>query len=151
MTRTIDQIRDDASSTIQRLLDDAFQAGRVVGRAEGADDLRQRLSGLLMASETPTKPVTKKATEKPAPGARRAAPGSVKPTILELIKNEPGITQDEIGERTGIKHNSIRGTLWALMTLDKAIHKIDGCWYPVVGKDEPAATSATGSDVNLFE
>lgn len=138
MPRTIDQIKTDAGKSLEQLLTEAFEAGRVVGREESAAEFREfrnKLAHILDAEPVQAGPI---AMEHQAGG--RATPGSVKPAILNLIIANPGLSQDEIQQKTGFKPNSVRGTLWTLSAQDKAIHKVSGYWYPGPEKEEPAGT-----------
>lgn len=135
MARTIDQIKASASASFDQLLSEAFEAGRVIGRGEAASELRNKLADFLDVEPVAAGPII---MEHQAGG--RATPGSVKPTILNLIIENPGLSQDEIQQKTGFKPNSVRGTLWTLSAQDKAIHKVSGYWYPGPEKEEPAGT-----------
>ena len=75
-------------------------------------DLRAVLS--LDESESSAQVVTK-SNERPSETDDRAAPGTVKPTIIRILESHPnGISAAEILKNTGFKENSIRGTLAAL-------------------------------------
>ena len=71
----------------------------------------------------------------------RAAPGSVKPAILEMIKKQPGLTPDQIQAKSGAKHNSVRGTLWALEKEGK-VERHDGKYAAVI---IPSSSSTSGN------
>lgn len=70
----------------------------------------------------------------------RALPGSVKPAITRIVTEYPGLTVKEIQERTGIKHSSVRATLWTL-SQENTVARRDGRWFPVgrVADDEFAS------------
>ncbi len=59
----------------------------------------------------------------------RATPGTVKPTIIKLLSQHPdGLTTKQITNMTGIKPNSVRGTLWTLQQ-EGAASKSEGGLY----------------------
>jgi transcription initiation factor IIE alpha subunit len=62
--------------------------------------------------------------------------------VLDFVRENPGLTQDQIREKTGIKHNSVRGTLWQLST-EKLIERRAGKWFPRSEENE-ALASETG-------
>lgn len=129
IVRSLESIISVASETLRPLLEQAFEAGRVVGREEAALDLRAKIDGVL--SITPKPMPLKRAPLKnpPAPSSKRAISGSVKPAIAEMIENAPnGLTAEEIGTATSFKPNSIRGTLWTLGN-EKMIVKRHGRWF----------------------
>lgn len=84
----------------------------------------------------------------------RAAPGSVKPVILAVVTEQPGLTTDAIQKRTGIKQNSVRGTLWTL-SKENLVERRGSGWFPLSQKNEaadesptkePSAASVTGAE-----
>lgn len=121
------------------MLTDAFEAGRAIGREEASADLRAKIEGLLSVGHGRPPEVSKTAVKtesKSNKSSKRAVSGSVRPTIAKLIidSGKAGMSQDEIAEQTGFKHNSIRGTLWSLGN-DKLAVKRDGRWFAVAEKE----------------
>jgi len=126
--RSLESIIADAAESQRRLLEEAFEAGRAVGRQEAATDLRAKIDGVLSQGE----PAPMATFVKPSIGNdKRAVSGSVRPTIERMIIDHAstGLTLDEIEKATGFKHNSIRGTLWTLGNQGIA-HKFHGRWFP---------------------
>jgi hypothetical protein len=68
----------------------------------------------------------------------RAPVGSVKPKILQLIRRPQGATTADM-EAVGIKHNSIRGTLYALHKSGQ-IQKRGNHWYAVANESIGASS-----------
>ena len=147
--RSIDDIISDAASILRPLLAEAFEAGRALGRQEGSDDIRKKLADVIGPQFTdagrsyrPTLEQEAVIIQRAAESVARASPGSVKPVVLDFVRENPGLTQDQIREKTGIKHNSVRGTLWQLST-EKLIERRAGKWFPRSEENE-ASASETG-------
>ena len=169
--RGLTDIHDEAYGQFERLLREAFEAGRSVGREESRTEFRRKLNGLLVGDETTdgapstgggevglTKSVGAVGPDvQPVEdNGKRATPGSVKPTISKLVLDEPGLSVGDIQKRTGFKHNSVRGTLWTLSATDKVIERRGDGWFPVAKRDEAAGTNpeermptASGGEVLL--
>jgi len=115
---------------LRPLLQEAFEAGRVIGRDEAALDLRAKIDGVLAAGpRQASAPVKAIAPHKASHSGKRAHSGSVKPTISGMIEKAPnGLTADEIHTATNFKPNSIRGTLWTLGNEGLTVRR-DGRWY----------------------
>jgi hypothetical protein len=140
MARPIDLLLEDARSRLEPLLQEAFEAGRAFGHQEASVEFQSKIAavfGLASSGEPPrtnqlavvgVQPVPSPAAPPPEEG--RAAPGSVKPVILNLLatKSAFGITMDEIVQATGIKYNSVRGTLYTLKQNGEA-HRIGLKWF----------------------
>ena len=131
--RTLDSIISAATETLRPLLQEAFEAGRDVGREEATADLKSKIVGLLSAgqnaSQDAAEPVV--APDLDVTSDKRATQGSVKPTIIRMIVEaaKAGLTTNEITKLTGFKLNSVRGTLWTLGKEGLAV-KREGRWYP---------------------
>lgn len=140
--RTLDIIISASSEAQRSLLQEAFDAGRALGREEAAADLKAKISGLLGSDNAVASAVVKSAVAPPSLQVRsdkRATSGSVKPTITRIIAGavDAGLTTEEVVGITGFKPNSVRGTLWALGNEGLAT-KRDGRWFPVLEKNEAA-------------
>jgi len=134
--RTIDEITAEWESSIGALLREAFDAGY----AKGRDDVRKQLDVFLYQAavangvglKTPT--LLESASSSPLLNTEaegRAAPGTVKPGILRLLRNiERGMTTEEIITATEFKPNSVRGTLSTLQT-ENHIERIGDRWIAV--------------------
>ena len=148
--RSLENIISDSMSAHRHLLQEAFDAGRNIGREEAAAYLRAQIDGVLSSNHGALEDATKSVT-KPTVAAdpdKRAVAGSVRPTILRMIISSAntGLTQDEIAKETGFKFNSVRGTLWALGRDGVAV-KRDNRWFPVeqnyeTGDDEEVSTAS---------
>jgi hypothetical protein len=127
--RDIKSIVSEAIETLHPLLEEAFEAGRTVGRQEAAAELKTKIAAVLAPdlltgalSDLKLPPMPKAASD----DATRVTPGTVKPTILRLIRESGrGLTTQEITTRTGFKPNSVRGTLWTLRKEGAVVHKGD--------------------------
>ncbi len=137
--RDLDDIINGSLDALAPLLTEAFESGRNAGRREAEDDLRAKLAGLFTAPQVLIPPTEPAATRSPAQPfeiehdiplpPRRASPGSVRPVITKLIEATVfGLTVDEITAQTGIKPNSVRGTLWTLGNEGMA-EKVNGKWF----------------------
>lgn len=136
MARDINSITSSAAAALRNLLLEAFEAGRAAGRQEASSDLRAKLSQVIGPIETQPQPP-------PSTGAR-ATPGTVKPTIRNLVTRSGliGISADEIVAQTGIKRNSVRGTLYTLKQ-DGEVERRGERWFPQ--KAEAADTPSQDS------
>jgi hypothetical protein len=136
--RTLDSIIAASAEALRPLLQEAFEAGRGVGRGEAAADLKAKIVGLLSIADQSATTDTEELIITPDLAAvasnGRAAQGSVKPTIARMIVDgaQAGVTSEEITTRTGFKPNTVRGTLWTLGNEGLAV-KRGGRWYPVDG------------------
>ncbi len=136
--RDIENIIEDGVAALERLLREAFDAGIAHGHQWAKDELRARVDSVF--NETPPQPETHVLTAKgglfSVSGVRaeatitRAAPGTVKPTIIRLIQeaNPHGISTDDLIENTGFKPNSVRGTVSTLQA-EGIISKIENKWH----------------------
>jgi hypothetical protein len=119
--RDISDIILDGGTALERLLREAFDAGVEHGRNDAVALLKQQIVGFL-ANPQPTflgsaavPDTLDTETEEKQP---RAAPGTVKPTIIRMITDGGlfGTTTEELIERTGFKPNSVRGTVSTLQS-----------------------------------
>jgi hypothetical protein len=109
----IENILSRATQDIHKLLEEAFEAGRMDGKREIAALLSNVLPSQGAVSISPPNLPLLHASI--ANNEGRAPSGTVKPAIKELIEKAPnGIRASDIIERTGFKDNSVRGTLAAL-------------------------------------
>ncbi len=132
MARDIDNIIAELVERTRHLVREAFDAGRELGRNEGSSDIVNKLIDLVGPAKTPPQPVRKsvpRARSLRLTSSGRAVPGSVKPRILRAVRATPGLTIKQIEEESGVKHNSVRGTLWQL-NKDGAVVKRGRGWYP---------------------
>lgn len=136
MSEERDFIINDAIHSIKMSLTILYEAGRQTGRQEAAAEFKAKLAGLLDIegkSEIPDKAsamaVAKSTTH------TRATPGSVKPAILKLVQDNDGMTSVEIQMASGIKYNSVRGTLWQLAQ-EREIEKRGNKWFASSQKDK---------------
>lgn len=112
-----------AYDTFQAAMQQSYDKGKKEGYAEGYDagfaaaqkEIMAMVSGIgkrysgegIENIRVPSRAITL--------DDERAAPGTVKPAILKLIKEHPdGLSKSQIVNLTGIKPNSVRGTLWSL-------------------------------------
>jgi len=139
----VDDIEDMVSSlsdALRAMLTRAFENGREVGKHEATGHLKAKLaeirnltdhvlaSGLDAAIAEPRVPAVSSAMSNDTSDSERAAPGSIKPAILNfLAKNERGASASDIAGATGIKENTVRGTLRNLKLEGKA-QKIGNVW-----------------------
>ena len=133
--RGIKDIMDDAAAALRPFIIEAFE----VGRKTGADETRAALEaflhhppsaneGIAPATDMPDEP-----TETAVLSEGRATPGSVKPAIMSLIVQSPGMTVADIQRHTGAKPNSVRGTLWTLQKEERIERRGHG-FFPVEKK-----------------
>ena len=127
-------IMNDATATMRRLLRAAYEAGLEAGRKEGSAELRSKLAAIIETDIEPAKlslaPGQDEIDGPVDADADRAPHGSVKPAVLEYVQRNPhGLTANEISERTGIKYNSVRGSLWKLGK-ERAVYKHGENWFP---------------------
>lgn len=138
----IDTILARATGDIRKLLEEAFEAGRVAAR----DEIQRGISAYLSLGTKPMPSLLGSCAESPTitateQTAERAPMGTVKPAIKELIENaDRGITASEIIEKTGFKENSVRGTLSALKT-DGFAERRGELWFLSKHEGPPALAS----------
>ncbi len=157
--REIRNIIDDTQSAVLQAIEMAykkgFDDGKQQGEREAAAGLKARLSAIL-SDGTPAPVVSHReyevVNEKVTVGTdnnldgdetSRAAPGTVKPTILSIIANsQNGMLTREVVSATGFKPNSVRGTLWTLRS-EGSIEKADsGRWVATPSVREAAKSEA---------
>lgn len=135
MTRDIHHIQEAASQAMRDLLAEAYELGREVGRQEATNLLMTRFQEfVLQPLPSPTsaaaRPVDPAYVEPEEP-EERAAPGTVKPVIHQLVvSSKTGITMADIERQTGFKSNTVRGTLYALKR-EGFVDKEGDHWYPL--------------------
>ena len=137
-TYDIEDMVASVADVVRETLKRAFEDGKTAGRREAYKEIGQKLlaegDADAIASLPPT--LLKDAPAAPQPeteinGSDRAIPGSIRPTILSfLAKKETGAATSEIVAATGIKENTVRGTLRA-MRLEKKVNKIGQVWLKV--------------------
>jgi hypothetical protein len=134
----IENFLSRATQDLRKLLEEAFEAGRVDGKREIAALLSNVLPPQQIVSAGPPLPLLQAAM---ANSEGRAPSGTVKPAIKELIEKAPnGIRASDIIERTGFKDNSVRGTLAALRAEGFA-ERHGELWVLSQKKGSPALTS----------
>jgi hypothetical protein len=144
--RTFDDILADITAALRPFMRELYDAGRQTG----GDDVRAALSHFLHhvpAADEDIMPMPERSdTEIAAVVATegRAAPGSVKPAILNAIRQSPGVTIADIRARTGAKPNSVRGTLWTLQK-EELIERKGARYFPV-GMPVPAPVAAENDE-----
>jgi hypothetical protein len=152
--RNLNHTVGEAASEIQELLKivylDGYEAGRNAGRKEMAEEVRNKFAAMLdVGSDAVMDGVS---PEDDGQSGGRAAPGTVKPAVLSLIKSSAeGMTTAEIRTATGFKPNSIRGTLWALNTQDKLIEQNGDRWVVRNNSAGKGATNVPPADMKHFE
>ncbi|MDR3449417.1 MAG: hypothetical protein P4M15_06685 [Alphaproteobacteria bacterium] len=133
--RNIQEILSGGSAVLEAMLREAFEAGK----AEAAAEMRAKMAAMIDSvagavaanvSAIPPYPPTVTMTSAIPYPEPRAAPGTVKPTILRLIEESVffGMSTDELIAKTGFKPNSVRGTVSALQS-DNAIYKEGDRWF----------------------
>lgn len=156
----IRDIVDDTQSAVLRAIEAAykrgFEAGKQQGERDAAVGLKARLSAILsddaIAPDAQPQREYAVVNEQVTVGADndqsdddtgRAAPGTVKPTILSIIANsQNGMLTREVVSATGFKPNSVRGTLWTLHN-EGSIEKADsGRWVAAPSVREAAKSEA---------
>lgn len=132
----------EAAEAIKPIVDAAFKRGYTAGVLAAQENFLKALAQIdtthfpeiARAPETPTSLVEYALTSKSSGG--RAIPGTVKPTIIRLLSQHPnGLTTKQIADMTGIKPNSVRGTLWNLQQ-ENEVSKSEGGLYRCLEKQE---------------
>lgn len=139
--RTVEEVISDISRLVQDIYD--------IGKVDGVAKLRAEMAAVLSpyASESPvggsSAPV---GNGRGPPASENKAPmGTVKPGILSLIERTPdGLTQDDIIKLTGFKSNSVRGTLYSLLT-DNLVRREGGRYFPPRGAMPAIASESANS------
>jgi hypothetical protein len=131
----VDDILSDIVRVLRPALESALARVKEDAKREAAAEFRARFAAML--DETPAVVPTPEpeADKAPIPKARaapkgRASPGTVKPQILDVLRQSPeGISTRDIATLTGFKYNSVRGTLWLLKKEGHAANR-DDKWFP---------------------
>ena len=121
---TLDQTIADTLTAVERAIRLAFAMGRD-GAVSRINVALLEMGGQLTVTETPP-------AREAIPSVRnvgRAVQGTVKPAILALTERPNGATIEEMAS-SGIKSNSIRGTVYALHKEGK-IGKRGDRWFRV--------------------
>jgi hypothetical protein len=142
---TVMRTIEDIVSDILGLVHEAHE----IGKDEGAAVMRANLAAFLQvgAHDRPTTDNNGSATGTTAGASTdsqkdKAQKGTVKPGIVKLINDTPaGLTQDEIIERTGFKSNSVRGTLYTILT-EGLVQRRSGRYFPLGGNGEGSDATA---------
>ena len=128
--RDLHAILSASIEAIRPLLREAYESGRAVGQEEASGVLREKITNFLSTE-------IDKPDHSPEPVAmvphsgKRAAQGSVKPRIVKMLEDsDDGLEIEQICRLTGFKHNSVRGTLWALSKEEVAVRR-EGRWFHV--------------------
>jgi hypothetical protein len=134
---------------LSEALDRAFVSGTEYASSlfkERMEVIRPQLDTLLKMTREVTEIVERQKKANTAvseiqqpPEEGRAALGTVKPKVLELVSRPNGASVQEL-EAIGIKPNSIRGTLYSLQK-DKKIEKRGGRWFRLASDMFEAPTS----------
>jgi len=122
----LERIIEAAREDFRKRLEQAFVAG--------GEKVRRELIAVLSTSASTVVGAARATARDDANNsavAKRATPGTVKPTIMRLVEEETvlseGITTNEIIRRTGIKSNSVRATLTHLR-IDNVVEQIGDRW-----------------------
>ncbi|EJJ24617.1 hypothetical protein [Rhizobium sp. CF142] len=137
---TVATVAKAAFDSFQTAMQDSFDKGRKEGYAEGFDagfiaaqkEIMAMISGIgkhRSAEKIENRQIQNEETDS---DDGRAAPGTVKPAILKLIQEHPeGLSKSQIVMMTGIKPNSVRGTLWSLNKEGHIKKSGRDLWVPV--------------------
>ena len=101
---SLDKIAARATADIASLIREAYELGR--------EDMRKELLTLLHPA--PRQGAIHASDIAPAEVTTKAPPGTVRPAILKMIEQSPGVSTEQILAATGFKENSVRGTLSTL-------------------------------------
>ena len=119
---TVATVAKAALASFQEAMQQSFDKGHKEGYAEGFDagfvaaqkEIMAMISGIGRRHGV-EKIENKQIQQKIEADDERAAPGTIKPAILKIIQEHPeGLSKSQIVIMTGIKPNSVRGTLWSL-------------------------------------
>jgi hypothetical protein len=138
----VDEILAEVTKTLRPVLEAAFAHVKDDAKREAAAEFKAKVSAMLDEAPQPTiAAITPKddqiAFSPPSPRKTRkgrAAPGTVKPQILDVVRQSPeGISTRDIATLTAFKYNSVRGTLWLLKKEELVINR-DEKWFPMPKK-----------------
>ena len=140
----LNNILSKSTDILRKQIVAAFEVGKIEGRKEGREEgrkevseelntLKAKLAALIGAGGPETTVNDGKETPDDDDTSDRAERGSVGPAILSFEQRNPqGTTAIEITEATGIKYNTVRGTL-RKHRLDHKVHKRGEKWFPGPG------------------
>lgn len=118
---SLKHVKSQAVADIGRRIEEAYQQGRA--------DMRHELLELLGNEQLVTVPQPLDEIVPTARTAPKASPGTVKPTVLNLIEtSNGGMRTDTIITTTGFKENSVRAAVSALMAEGKIRRAANGFW-----------------------
>jgi hypothetical protein len=135
---------DDITADMAALVREAFQAGQEAQ----SEVMRQKLASILAGEPVVHWNHRTEDEPRPQPTAegQRSAPGTVKPRVLAVLRDNPeGLATTQVTALAGIKHNSVRGTLWSLQKSGYAERRGDR-WFPTepAGKQNPTVDDMFG-------
>jgi hypothetical protein len=147
------QFGEAATDALRRAYDVGFRAGERYAK----DTIRQKLGSIFLEADiearaTTTADLSADDAATVADSAR-AAPGSIKPRILHMVSDTPGITNKKIEDASGIKPNTVRGTLWTLTQEGKVERRGKG-WFPISSTEKSSKENPGGDTpgpINLFK
>jgi predicted Rossmann fold nucleotide-binding protein DprA/Smf involved in DNA uptake len=119
----LEKLASTATADIARLLKEVYDMGR--------EDMRRELMALLSPERGGAVALVEEVHVPNIANARtstKAPPGTVRPAILKMIEQSPGVSTDQILAATGFKENSVRGTLSTLHKEGKIARNAQGYW-----------------------
>jgi hypothetical protein len=138
----VDEILADIAKALRPVLEAALADVRDASKRDAAIEFKAKLNAMFDSGPGDRGPLEAAAAAKPEkiqyapPPPRkaskgRATPGTVKPQILDAVRQMPeGTSTKDIATLTGFKYNSVRGTLWLLKKEGQVMNK-DEKWFPV--------------------
>jgi len=124
-----------------------FDDGKKAGEREASAGLKSRLAALFADEDSAAEGSSTKIQDsltgsgdgETTDAADRAAPGTVKPVVLDVVaRANNGVSTKDIERATKFKYNSIRGTLWTLQKEGAIERNLDGKWVAVQSVREEA-------------
>ena len=129
-----------ARQAVENAYKQGFEDGEHAGERSAGERIRARLSDLFDVDIDAEEPGSStngndlltdagQADDQESSGDGRAPPGTVKPLVLKTIQaSKTGMTIREITDATGVKYNSVRGTVWTLKNEEKVKKGDGGRW-----------------------
>lgn len=130
----------EARQAVENAYKQGFEDGTRAGERNAGEKIRARLSDFFDVDIDAEEPISStsgndlltdqdQSDEQESTDDGRAPPGTVKPLVLKTIQaSKTGMTIREITDVTGVKYNSVRGTVWTLKNEEKVKKGDGGRW-----------------------
>lgn len=152
-----DDIVSVITNALRPVIEAALARAKDEGRREAAEEFKAKVEAMFnepMASARRTSEQTRQ-TNEPKPRKRRASSGTVKPLLISqlTLAGAIGMSMRDLAEATGVKYNTVRGTLW-LLKKDGAVFNRHEKWFvsdaSIAAEDRPTQSNEAPEGASRF-